>query len=547
MKRIFSFVLVTLLAASFAFAAGGGQQSGSATPGANVNLTGLPIVKNQITIRGLTETRNDRTMSNSIRAIQELEKRTNIMIEWEALPTVTADRDAKFHAVIASGDIPDLIDGLNNPNVINRYGMQGVFLDLKPLINQYGPNVTAVFNNPIEGDLIPYSINVWGEATAKDGKIYNIPIVSASNAIGAIWAIRKDWLDNVGLQIPTNSNELYTVLKAFKEKNPSGSGRGDEIPFGAAQGSRTGTVLPIINAFDAHMSLYIDTKDQKIKYGPIEPQYREGIAYLARLYSEGLLERDYLTATNDQWLARAGGNQMGMEFVWPGSGLGVSNTELGKINPAYHFVPMAPLKSPSGRQYKDTASAGAALAYRTSVSAKTRYPVEIMRLIDYCFSPEGEILGSWGLEGETFDKVNGKPVFNDFMLKNPEGKSAETAQIHWGIRWNLLPYQNRWEPNFQSNVTTSPWTVEAWRIYQVPGMVEAPMVTLGLSEDELSRRQTLITEIDTYKDPMIDKFIMGQEPLSKFDEFTAGIRRAGLDELLTLLNAAYDVYKANLK
>jgi len=93
---------------------------------------------------------------------------------------------------------------------------------------------------------------------------------------------------------------------------------------------------------------------------------------------------------------------------------------------------------------------------------------------------------------------------------------------------------------------TAPWTVQAWRVYQKPGLVEAPMPTLGLTEDQLSRRQTLITEINTYKDPMIDRFIMGQEPLANFDTFVAGIRRAGLDELLRILNTAYDVYKANM-
>jgi putative aldouronate transport system substrate-binding protein len=543
-------VLLLLLAALTVAILITGCKKTAATAGSTTQQAsagGLPIVNTPITIRGLSESRNDRTMSNNIRAIQELEKRTNIHIEWEALPTVTADRDAKYHAIMASGDIPDIIDGVNNPTNINRYGMQGLFLDLKPLISQYGPNITKVFNNPIEGDEIPYSINVWGEITAKDGKIYNIPIVSASNAIGAIWSIRTDWLEKLGLAIPTNVNELYTVLRAFKDRNPSGSGRGDEIPFASAQGDRTNRILALVPAFDAHMNLYVDPVDNRIKYGPIEPQFRAALEFLSRIYGEGLMERDYLTATNDQWLARAGGNMVGMQFVWPGSGLAASNNELQKINKDFHFEPFPPLKSSTGKQYKDTNMSGAAIAQRTSVSARTRYPTEIMRLLDYCFSPEGELLGSWGIEGETYTIVNGNPQFSNFVMRNPEGKDPETTQIHFGIRWNMLPYQNAWAPNFQSFEATAPWTVQAWRVYQKPGLVEAPMPTLGLSEDELSRRQTLITEINTFKDPWVDRFIMGQEPLSRFDDFVAGIRRAGLDELLTMLNAAYDVYKANLR
>jgi putative aldouronate transport system substrate-binding protein len=517
----------------------------AASRSSSASTSGLPIVDKPITLRVLSEIKNTRTMNNSIRAIAELEKRTRIHLEWESLPLDEAERNAKLNAVIASGDIPDLVDVGVGADTINRYGMQGIFLAFNDLIKEHAPNMTAVFNNPLQGDEIPYSINVWGEITAKDGKIYNIPVVSASNAIGPVWAIRTDWLDKLGLSMPSTADELYTVLKAFKEQDPNGNGRADEIPLGAGQGGKTARITPLVNAFDAHMNLYVDPADNRIKYGPIEPAYRTALAYLNRLYSEGLIEQDYLTATNDQWFSRAGGNQMGLEFVWPGGGLGSSNTELQKLDSSYHFEPMPPLKSPSGKQYKDTNSAGAAVLYRTGASAKTKYPVEITKYLDYLFSPEGELLGSWGIEGETYAIVNGEPQFNDFIMRNPEGKDPETAQIHFGIRWNLLPYQNAWAPNFQSMEATAPWTVQAWKIYQKPGLVEAPMPTLGLTEDELSRRLSIIAEIDTYKDPMIDRFIMGQEPLSKFDEFVTNIRRAGLDELLEMLNKAYDIYKAN--
>jgi putative aldouronate transport system substrate-binding protein len=549
MKKIkASYFLLAALIGSVILVLGCKKQEASgpaASAPSPASVGGLPIVDKPITLRALSETRADRTMSNSIRTIEELEKRTNIHLEWETLPVAAADRNAKFNAVIASGDVPDLVGPAMGADIINRYGMQGIFLAFNDLIKEHAPNMTAVFNNPLQGDEIPYSINVWGEITAKDGKIYNIPIVSASNAIGAIWAIRTDWLDKLGLSMPSTADELYTVLKAFKEKDPNGNGLADEIPWGAGTGGKTATITPMVTAFDAHMNLYVDPADKKIKYGPIEPAYRKALEYLNKLYSEGLIEQDYLTATRDQWLARAGGNQMGLEFVWPGSGLGASNTELQKIDPAYHFEPMPPLKSPSGKQYKDTNSAGNAVLYRTSASAKTKYPVEITKYLDYLFSPEGELLASWGIEGETYTMVNGEPQFNDFIMRNPEGKDPETAQIHFGVRWNLLPYQNPWAPNFQSMSATAPWTAQAWRIYQKPGLVEAPMPTLGLTEDELSRRLSIAAEIDTYKDPMIDKFIMGTEPLSKFDEFVANIKRAGLDELLEMLNKAYDVYKAN--
>jgi putative aldouronate transport system substrate-binding protein len=547
--RLFLIPALFIMAAGLIYAGGGAQEPPPPpSPPATVKTGGLPISEKPITLKVVTEVSAARTMSNQLRTIQELTKRTNIQFEWEALPLAAADRTAKYNAIIASGDIPDILGSqYAGINFINRYGMEGIFLPLNDLITRYAPNIRKVFDNPLEGDEIPYKMNAWGEVTAKDGKIYNIPLVSASNAIGPVWVLRTDWLKKLGLKTPETADELYAVLKAFKEKDPNGNGQADEIPLGAGEAGKTARILPLVNAFDAHMGFYVDQKDGKIKYGPIEPAFKTALAYINKLYAEGLLESDYLTADRNKWLARAGGNQMGMQFVWPGSGLGNSNRELAKLNPDFHFEPIPPLKSPSGKQYKDITTAGNAIAVRSAVGAKTKYPAEIMRLFDYCFSPEGELLANWGVEGETYTMVNGKPKWTDYILKNPEGKDNETAQILFGMRWHLLPYQNRWEPNFQATELSAPFTLQAWKIYMKSGTVEAPMPSLPLTEDELSRRASLATEIATYADPMIDKFIMGQEPLSRFDEFTANIKRAGLDQLLVLLNQAYDAYKANSK
>jgi len=544
-------IVVLILSASMVFA-GGNQQQGAAQSSGSTSSSsnGLPIVSKPITLRGLSTDFGEITMSSKIGIIAELEKRTNIHLDIEVLPLQdTDDCVAKFHAIMASGDIPDLVDAQAvDPTVINRYGMQGLFLPLNDLIQQYAPNMVKVFNNPLEGEILPYPINVWGDLTARDGKIYCLPFLGATNAIGPVWAIRTDWLQKLNLPVPQTIDELYTVLKAFKEKDPNGNGKADEIPLASAQGSKTNTILPLINAFDAHMDLYVDKTDQKIKYGPIEPAFKTAIAYLNKLYSEGLIESDYITSTRDQWFARAGGNQVGMQFVWPASGLGASNYELAKLDPSYKFMPMLPIKSPSGKQFKDTKTTGSVMQYRTAIGAKTKYKVEIMKFLDYLFSAEGQTLIDWGVEGKTYTIVNGQPVFTDYVLNNPDGLDPETAAVQFGIRCDhLIPGLNRWAASFQELAKSAPDTIQAWKTYQQPGYVEAPMPILPLTEDESSREASLIADINTYKDPMIDKFIMGQEPLSKFDEFTANIQKAGLDELLKMMNSAYDIYKANSK
>ena len=85
--------------------------------------------------------------------------------------------------------------------------------------------------------------------------------------------------------------------------------------------------------------------------------------------------------------------------------------------------------------------------------------------------------------------------------------------------------------------------MEAWTVYRESGMVEAPLPTLSFTDQELSRKNQLVAEIDTFKDPMIDQFIMGVAPLDQFDAFVEGINQAGLPELLEIYNTAYQRYK----
>ncbi|NSW91301.1 MAG: extracellular solute-binding protein [Firmicutes bacterium] len=543
-------MLLALTACSGKKAIGDGDKSSGSTDSSpkgdtskNDSLKGspmLPIVKDKLTLRILSPTRADIQLGNDMPVFQELEKRTNIHLEWEILPITNPDE--KFNLIMASGDIPDII-GYSNTDLVLKYGMEGNLIPLQDLIKNYAPNIKKALDNPLQGEKLPYKMNVWGEITALDGNVYSIPCLTSSNAIGAVYGIREDWLKKLGLNIPETIDELYNVLKAFKERDPNSNGEQDEIPFIAGQGGKTNTILPIINAFGAHMDLYVDPATDTIKYGPIEESYKEGLAFLNKLYTEGLLEQDYLTATRDQWLSKAGGNKAGFMFVWPGSGFAASNAALQKLNPEFNFTPILPMKSKDGKRYKDSATAGRYVLYRTSISKSNKYPVETIKYLDYLFTEEATILVSYGIEGLHYNMVNGKPVYTDLITKNPEGIDPETARIKDGMFWQALPYQIGWDSHFQAMEKTAPWTIKAWELYRESGIVEAPMPTLMLSEEDHSTRIQISTEIKTYKEPMVDKFIMGVESLNKFDEYVNQIKKSGLDDLLKILNDAYSKYK----
>lgn len=546
-KKLAKTVSVFLVATMMATMLGCGKDTKTSDPEPSPGSTsstptssGLPIVKDKITLKILSESRADMQLGNDMPVFKELEKRTNVHLEWQLLPVTKPEE--KFNLIMASGELPDLISFNAYPELLIKYGMQGAIIPVQDLIKKHAPDIKKALDNPLPEDKLPYKMDCWGEITASDGNIYNVPLISSSNAIGAVYAIRVDWLDKLNLKMPETLDDLYKVLKAFKEGDPNGNGKPDELPFISGQGNKTATILPLVNAYGAHMDLYVD-KDDKIKYGPVEPQYKEGLQFLNKLYKEGLLESDYLTSTRDQWTAKAGGNQAGLMYVWPSSGIAATNTNLAKLDSNFKFMPMAPVKGPKGHQYKDTKTAGRFLAYRTSITSANKYPVETMKYLNYCFTEEGTLLTSYGIEGLHYNMVNGQPEYTDLITKNKDGLDPETARIKDGIDWLGLPYQIGWESHFKAMKDAAPATVRAWELYREPGMVEAPFPTLKYTDDELAIRNQIITEIDTYKDAMIDKFIMGVESTDKFEEFVQKINKAGLPELLKVCNDAYERYK----
>lgn len=558
LKKKLSFILSVVLSTSLLVSGCGQKTQSDTTKDANptdstkgtteapttANQSGnsvLPIVKDKLTLKILCPSWSGIEVGNAMPVLQELEKRTNIHLDFNVLPATNPAE--KFNIIMASGDLPDIIS-YTDKDAINKYGMEGALISVQDLINKHAPNIKKALDNPLEGETLPYRLNPWSEIAAIDGNTYTIPILTASNSTGPIWGIRTDWLDKLGLKMPETIDELYTALKAFKEKDPNGNGKADEIPFVAGLGNKINAVMPIINSFGAHMNFYVDKKDDTIKYGPVEKQYKAGLEFLNKLYTEGLLEKDYMTSTRDQWLAKTTSNQAGLMFVSPAGGFGPVNIGLKKLDPNFIFMPVKPFKGADGQRYKDTAVAGGGIiSARISISIKNKYPVETMKYFDYMFSEEGTRLVAYGVEGLHHKMVDGKPIYTDQILKNPDGFDPEVARIKDGINWTMLPYQIGWASHMQAMKAAAPWTVKGWELYSEPGLVEAPFPTLKLTLDEISKRSQITTEMNTYKDPMIDKFIMGLEPLSKFDEFVANINKAGLQELLKLNNEAYIKYK----
>ncbi|HOJ10292.1 MAG TPA: extracellular solute-binding protein [Clostridiales bacterium] len=504
------------------------------------NVTSIinPIVEEKITLKMLCQANQD--LNNDMPVLQELERLTNVHLEFEILPAVSAERWERFAAAMAAREPFDLVT-YQYRNDINKYGMEGVFVPLNNLIKEHAPNLYEKLKDPLGNEPVPYKTNVLQDITAPDGNIYNVPLISTANAIGAVWAIRKDWLDKLGFQSPGTIDELYEVLKAFKKNDPNGNGLSDEIPLGiTGEGTLVYSLLPLINGFGAHITLYLDKTDDTIKYGPVESVWKEGMLFLTKLYKEELIDPDWTTSSKDGWIAQVSTNQLGMMYTWPISGIGAANIELMKIDKNYHFIAIPPFKAPNGDRFKDTSTAGNIVVPRTAITATNKYPVETIKYLDFLFTDAGNRVLRYGIAGIHYDMVNGKPVVKKSLLTDTTGQAAKD-----GIDIAPLPYISLWEKGDQFKAVDPNFNPEedAHYIYRQPGMVEAPLPALQFLDSELYKGPNAFKAINSYAYSKWTPFITGEESLEKHDDYVKQIKTLGIDEVLKIYNSAYKRYK----
>lgn len=152
----------------------------------------------------------------------------------------------EFNIMLTNSPLPDIVQG--DKNRINESAVEGAFIPLDELIDQYAPNIKRVLEEHPE--------YVAGSA-ASDGKLYFIPNLYEGRASMGFY-IRKDWLDRLGLSIPTTVDELYEVLKAFREQDPNGNGRKDEVPYFYRDKSIDG----LIQLWGAYNDWHVDENGQ---------------------------------------------------------------------------------------------------------------------------------------------------------------------------------------------------------------------------------------------------------------------------------------------
>lgn len=483
------------------------------------------ITDKPITISMFLQDSADQAISPDLPIIKEITKRTNVSFDFIPGPATEAQFREKFNVTMASGSIPDVVVSPYRDDMY-KVAQQGLFEPLDGYISKSAPNYKKILDG---------SPNLIKDIRANDGKDYFFPFLGAVKTF-KVWMLREDWLKNLNLPVPVTTDDWYKTLKAFKEKDPNGNGKQDEIPFTTR--NTTAGVLAFMEAygisgFEANEQFFIE--NNKVKYAYSDPRCKEALTYINKLYSEGLIDNAYPTNNTTVWLSRITGSISGacQDTTARAFSLG---TQIKAANPSLtnaSMVVVPPPKGPTGTQM--TTSQMQTVRGFTAISATSKYKKEIVKLFDYFYTDEGSKLMNFGIEGQTYNMVDNKPQYSDAIAKDSKGRSILSMLNVFGHReWAYKQDIGYEDALLDAKYVGYRNAMEKYIIPTIPA--------LSFTDDERDVINSKYTEIQTYKDEMINKFVMGKEPLSNFDSFVNKLKSMGIDTVLKSEQAAYDRY-----
>jgi putative aldouronate transport system substrate-binding protein len=477
-----------------------------------------------------------------------LEAQTNIHLVMN-LPPV-ADAQNAMNLMLASGDLPEIIIGCNiRLDQMQILANQGIALPLNDYIEKYGTETKKMFETtPAVKDLI----------TLADGKIYGMPHYNDCYhcSMSQKFWLYQPWLDKLGLKVPTTTDELEQVLLAFKEKDPNGNGKADEIPMSGSKlvnGGWHSTIDQfIMNSFvyndyvtgNGARQLILDNGTVKAAF--TEPGWKEGLKYMAKLYAEGLI--DPQAFTNDSAQIQQLGESETPVLGSIGAGwYGVFTQNGGPSGRWKEYTPISPLKGPSGLQqtpqtiYQPTG--GQANFVITKVA---KNPEAAFRMLDLFYGFDSTTNSVFGVEGEDWERSkpgtesisHGQALYTVLKTWGGDPQNRHWSQTAPTFRTNEYRNAQAYNPDDPLERWLYDWTKNLMEPYGTKDKAVPPMV---FTEEQSKLFGELNTTVFAAADEWFANFVTGKADVDKdWDKYIQNMKDSGLDQFLKLYQDAYD-------
>ncbi|MDD2502444.1 MAG: extracellular solute-binding protein [Clostridia bacterium] len=482
---------------------------------------GYPIVKEKITMYGARPD-NQRVDYMENKQAEWLEELTGIHIE---MATYASDVwQEKLSVMLAGEDYPEFLymaDALRETQTL--YGRDsGILLDLKPYIES---GVMANFKTFTDANEDIYRIACIDEG------LYALPfLMNGLNEPHLI--INKDWLNALGLEMPTTLEEYTNVLRAFKTGDPNGNGKDDEIPI--TSGYNIYWLRPQATNFGLQAISLLEDDDGKVYHAVQTQNYKDYLKWISECYEEGLIDSRVPTGViNDEAIAAdMRENLVGVIYC--------AYASLAVNEPLEYtgFIPVPYGDNPTG-----VWPASITMVQGTfCVTDACQYPEAILRWIDWQYSEEGNLMYNYGKEGETFElSADGSWSW----LNIPEGMTATEYQNTFSIQGM------HYFPGIYSSWALEHSALEEDKITlrnreQLLPITKKTIGEFSYTTEENDRVSVILTELNTHIDSYEAKVLAGENDLeATWQKFQDQLIDIGIEEYISITQGALDRFYGN--
>lgn len=472
-------------------------------------------------------------------AFQELEKRLNVDIEWRH-PPIGKEND-QFSLMIASRDLPDLIysDWLKYAGGPEKAISDKIIIPLNDLYTENSVYLRKIYEE--------YPA-VYKCSITDTGNLYAVQnIVNTKLSEDTIWSectsgpqYRKDWAEKVGYtKTPQTMDDWYELLTLFKENDCNGNGDpNDEIPLIDSNSKGLKYFYP---AFGILKGFYME--GDQVSHCTLSENFKSFVETMRKWYAEGLLDPDYISTDSNAFQAKVTGDIAGA-YIGSMDGNFGQFTKLMEDHPTFelagapwpmgtapdHYTEQSGLKQPTG-------------TYSMAITTTNQNPELSFRFLDACFEDSIAEVLNFGVEGVSYEKENDTIKLTQELIDESADKAVDLVLSSYAIAgtddtFPTIRLQQQINAIRRSEVQNE--LAKTWMTGEDCTKLIMPPITPSVEES--AEIADILSQVNTYMDEMVNKFIMNQTDMSEWDGFIENIKKMGIERAVEIENQALERY-----
>ena len=441
-----------------------------------------------------------------------MQERTGLTFTFDQYTSLEKWQQAKDAMFAPGGELPDVLfkAALTTPELI-RYSDSGQLIDLGPLLEENAPNLWALLEAHPD----------WREAiTLPSGKIVALPAIQELAPQNAMW-INQTWLERLGLEAPTDWESLREVLTAFRDRDPNGNGKRDEIPFAFLGPWELKFFSHAWGVAANDYNIYLDEVGQ-VHYWPAEESFWEMALALREFYQEGLLDPDgFITADALRRITDEDAEAVYGVFFAP------TPVNLVPYDMSVDYALLEPLVFEEKQIYRDLC--GEVTRGTFAITSACEDPAALLAWVDVLYTEEGAIAALAGTEGEDYVVgEDGSWTWKGGLEAMTASTLSELSVYDTGDMPWLFPdaFYDRYDEDNVQRVNGE--------LRKLNACVVEPFPVYTLTEEESARALELQSQLGAYVDETLARVVLGELDADEAQTFVEGLEERGMQEMIDL-------------